>query len=140
MRKSEMADRWLQENVQRWIGSWLDSRRRPKKKKKIHHGTIQPSFSSTISPSSTSLSLFPVPFPFCLRSGTLLLAPPQLPRTQHRLCINEHAPPPASYYPHPSIGCNGYPCTTLRPAADRRYFTRRFPSAVFLRVPFSNAL
>lgn len=57
MRKSEMADRWLQENVQRWIGSWLDSRRRPKKKKKIHHGTIQPSFSSTISPSSTSLSL-----------------------------------------------------------------------------------
>lgn len=28
-----------------------------KKKKKIHHGTIQPSFSSTISPSSTSLSL-----------------------------------------------------------------------------------
>lgn len=34
MRKSEMADRWLQENVQRWIGSWLDSRRRPKKEKK----------------------------------------------------------------------------------------------------------
>ena len=62
------------------------------------------------------------------------------PTYEHRLCINEHAPPPASYYPHPSIGCNGYPCTTLRPAADRRYFTRRFPSAVFLRVPFSNAL
>lgn len=91
-----------------------------------------PARAATMSPSSTSLSfsLFPVSI------GTLLLAPPQLPRTS-TVCINEHAPPPASYYPHPSIGCNGYPCSFHNPSCSRpALFHTPFSLRCFLTCPF----
>lgn len=125
-----------------WLVARLSTSSKKRKKKKYITGQFSRRFlppSLPLLPLSLSLSLScPLSFlsPFWHPSSCPTIAPTY----EHRLCINEHAPPPASYYPHPSIGCNGYPCTTLRPAADRRYFTRRFPSAVFLRVPFSNAL
>lgn len=81
MRKSEMADRWLQENVQRWIGSWLDSRRRPKKKKKYITGQFSRRFlppSLPLLPLSLSLSLScPLSFlsPFWHPSSCPTIAP-----------------------------------------------------------------
>lgn len=103
-----------------------------KKEEKIHHGTIQPSFSSlpvaTISP-SLSLS--------CPLSFLSPLAPFSLPHHSSHVCINEHAPPPASYYPHPSIGCNGYPCSFHNPSCSRpALFHTPFSLRCFLTCPF----
>lgn len=80
-----MVDRWLQENVQRWIGSWLDSRRRPKKRKKKYiMGQFSRRFLLCPWPPSLPLSLsFLSPF-LSVSVGTLLLAPPQLPRLYKR--------------------------------------------------------
>lgn len=79
-----MVDRWLQENVQHWIGSWLDSRRRPKKGRKntSWDNSAVVFFSARGHHLSLSLS-FLSPF-LSVSVGTLLLAPPQLPRLYKR--------------------------------------------------------
>lgn len=65
------------------------------------------------------------------------LAPFSLPHHSSHVCINEHAPPPASYYPHPSIGCNGYPCSFHNPSCSRpALFHTPFSLRCFLTCPF----
>lgn len=118
----------MQKNVQRWIGSWLDSRRRPKKGgKKYIMGQFSRRF--LLCPWPPSLS--------CPLSFLSPLAPFSLPHHSSHVCINEHAPPPASYYPHPSIGCNGYPCSFHNPSCSRpALFHTPFSLRCFLTCPF----
>lgn len=60
------------------------------------------------------------------RRAPSLPAPPAIPRGTGADCINEHAPPPAPYYPYPHAA-EGAPCNPRRCArsADLCYFLRR---------------
>lgn len=61
-------------------------------------------------PVSVAPALFsPRLFPTTSRGTLFFPAPPWLPRGMSTVCINEHAPPPASYYPHPVRAATGTP-------------------------------
>lgn len=109
---------------------------RRSRREKVHYTTAWPC-SSVVSFSARfpgrllggrgRLSFCHLFIPSCSRAApSFFHPPPSFPRGRNAVCINEHAPPPASYYPHPrgAIGTPGLSATL--PAAGRRYFTRCF--------------
>ena len=131
-------------NARRWAGSWLNFVGGRGKKCIIRrHSRRATSFSSSIrflvcSSWWPTFSLHPTILALLflrrvslsLSRGTLFFpVPSSLPRGMNTVCINEHAPPPASYYPHLASAATGTPAlsATLYVQPDQRYFTRRFP-------------